>query len=261
MTSAIAVSAGGGSTCAIRTDRTVWCWGGNGFGQLGDGTRKERHKPVRVKDLSNVTAISATGGHSCAIRADGSAWCWGHNFYGELGSWARRNTFGEPDRLEPVRVEDLGGIRAISGGYDHTCALRSGGRVWCFGPSGQVGGSEDKGWSPARGRVIGLTDAIAIDAGGYHTCAVTAEETVRCWGSNDSRQLGYGERFTPTRGRPVEVAGLRDVTAVTAGGKHTCAVTRDGEAWCWGNDSYGQVGDGDGRNGRTPVRVRIPTMP
>ena len=245
------LAGGGFHTCGITSLGGLECWGQNSDGQLGDGTNTVRLTPVHVVGLSSGVFTVATGlAHTCAVASGGKVECWGLDADGELGDGTNESS------AIPVRVSGLsGGIVAVVAGSAHTCALKSSGDVLCWGANsnGQLGdGTTQSRNTPVR--VTGLPPAVVIAAGGFHTCAVTAAGAVMCWGSNASGQLGDGT--TVQRNVPVKVAGLGSgMASVTAGGSHTCASTQGGGAKCWGDNTFGQLGDGTMVQRLTPVDV------
>lgn len=248
-----AIDAGSEHTCALTTAGGVKCWGYNNYGQIGDNTTFDRYAPQNVFGMSSgLLAITTGWMHTCTLTSSGGAKCWGTNHYGQLGD----NT--SIDRHSPVDVIGLSsGITAISAGGGHTCALTSSGGIKCWGNnfSGQLGNGSVPSKIPTPVDVTGLTsDVVAIAAGTGHTCALTTSGGVKCWGSNVSGQLGDGT--TIMRNTPVDVIGLADgVSAISTGQEHSCALMESGKVKCWGDNRFGQVGDGTQTNRLTPTDV------
>ena len=247
-----AIAAGGSTTCAITAEGAALCWGYNASGQLGDGTMTDRAIPAPVSGLgSGVASISTSGSHTCAVTTAGAALCWGNNVSGQLGD----NT--QTRRLTPVPVFGLdAGIASIVTGGNHTCALTTEGTALCWGlnSSGQLGdNTTTTRTTPVT--VFSLDKGVSvISTFNSHTCAVTSEGAAKCWGFNGNAQLGDGT--TANRRAPGVVAGLDSgVSAIAAGSSHTCALTTDGGAMCWGNNSYGKLGDGTTTTQVTPIAV------
>ncbi len=246
VTDAIEIAAGSDHSCALRTGGRVVCWGSNTDGQLGNGSTTNRTAPVNVSGLTDAVHIAAGGSHTCAIRASGAVVCWGRNRDGELG-----NGSGVPRSRTPVAVTGLTDAVAIAAGDAHTCAIRMGGQVVCWGAngSGQLGDGSMMGRRTSVD-AMGLGDAVAIAAGDLHTCAVRMGGTVACFGDNTSGQLGItGGGAT----MPTDLTGITNATAVGAGGSHTCVLRAAGAVSCFGRDTEGELGDGGGAGGPTHV--------
>jgi len=234
------IVAGSKHTCAILTGGKVMCWGDNTSGQLGNNTGNNSDTPVPVYGLSRgVIALTAGIQSTCALISGGGVKCWGNG------------------QITPVDVSGLAsGVTAMAAGYRHTCAVTAGGGVICWGDNdkGQLGdGTTTNRITPVD--VSGLSSGVtALAAGIRHTCALLDGGGVKCWGANYDGQLGDGTRTD--RVTPVNVSGLSSgVTALAAGGNHTCALLDGGGIKCWGDNWYGQGGDGTIEHHSTPVDV------
>ena len=239
------IAAGSGHTCARKADGTLWCWGANTKGQLGDGTTNDSPVPVQVSALgATVVDIAAGYEHTCARRTDGTLWCWGGNGGGELGNGTTN------DSLVPVQVGALGAtVAGVAAAWAHACARKTDGTLWCWGSGGE--GTYSK--VPMQVSALGATVA-GVAAGRWHTCARKADGTLWCWGANTNGQVGDGT--TNWSFVPVQVSALGTaVVGVAAGSDHTCARVADSTLWCWGANDFGELGDGTTNMSLVPVQV------
>lgn len=267
------VAGGYQHSIALKNDATVWTWGLNGNGQLGDGTSgspaNDKATPVQANltalGARTVTAIAAGSWHSLVLCSDGTVWAWGYNGTGQLGDGSIT------DRLTPVQVSGLTGIIAIAGGRQHSLALKNDNTMWSWGYNnrGQLGDNTliDR-WTPIQvhgtGDVGFLTSISAIGAGDWHSLAVKSDGTAWDWGLNSAGELGDGTSGSPANDKstPVQVSGFTNAAAVAGGNGHSLALKTDGTVWSWGSNTSGQLGDnttGSPANDKsTPVQVRGP---
>lgn len=245
-----AVAAGQSHTLALRTDGTVWAWGANGYGQLGDGSTFESTTPVPVSNLTNVTALAAGEFHSLALLSDGTVWSWGNSNSGQLG-------IGElGEKHAPVQVPGLTNVKAIAAGRQHSIALKTDGTVWAWGynGAGQVGDGSQVINKLSPVQVVGLSGVVAIAGGQYHSLAVKSDGTVWAWGYNNAGQCVPGG--TPTYVlTPTQVNGLTDISSVAADNDFSIALKRNGTVWAWGANDYGTLGNGTTNRQTTVVQV------
>lgn len=244
------VAAGASHACALTTSGSVWCWGWNTYGQIGDGTTTDRHAPVAVAGLTGATMVVAGYIHSCALTTSGGVKCWGGNHSGQLGDGTTT------DRLTPVDVLGVSGALAIVSGAYHTCVLTATRGIQCWGENedGQLGdGTMTERHAPVDVSGLSEVQGVYADSKGHHTCAVTGTGGVKCWGYNEFGQLGDGT--TTNQAAPVDISGLDGVTDMALGFSHTCAGTSTGGAKCWGSNSMGTLGDGTTVDRLAPVEV------
>ena len=230
-----ALGAGVTHTCGVTESGDVYCWGSNDEGELGDGTTIGRSAPVRVAGTGTYQIVRGGRGHTCALDVEGQVRCWGSNVHGQLGD----STTDSRSVPTLVHLPGRTAAVAIATGDEHSCAVLNNNRVVCWGSNafGQLGSTTRTGASgPVE--VLGV-QATAIAAGGGHTCVVLTTGPVRCWGRDASGQLGVGDPERTMPGRLTTIPGGEDVRALTAGAAHTCALTRGGWVWCWGQTSGG----------------------
>lgn len=254
-------------TVALRADGTVWAWGDNKFGQIGDGTYTDKHTPVQVIGLTDVISIAANDNYTVALKSDGSVWAWGDNTYGKLGNGnaSKRNT---PVQVVYSNGTAFTGVTAIAAGENHTVALKSDGSVWTWGDnrSGQLGnGTFNTSFTPVQVKIPSgnrLSGITAIGAGGKHTVALKNDGTVWAWGGNFYGQLGDGtnnDRRTAVQVKSSTETAFSGITDIAAGGFHTVALRGDGTVWTWGRNYNGQLGNGTTTDSDNPVWVMNPT--
>ena len=249
-------------TCGLTRAGQAYCWGYNGFGQLGDSTTTQRNAPVPVHQPAGVAfaSLSAGSSHTCGLTSAGQAYCWGYDGQGQLGD----DTSGV-NRLTPVAVQQPAGVTfaSVSVGDTHGCGLTSAGQAYCWGRNydGEVG-DNTSGTPRLRPVAVQQPAGVAfasLSAGGSHNCGLTSAGQAYCWGRNDNGQLG--DSTQRQRNAPVAVRQPAGVTftTLTAGGYHTCGLTSAGQAYCWGSNDFGGLGDNtSGSNRLTPVAVQQP---
>lgn len=281
----IRVAAGPFHALAVKSDGTVWSWGCNSRGALGDGTEKNRKTPAMVQGLPGIASIAAGWQSSFAAAPDGTVWAWGTNEWGQLGLGDRGRAV-----ITPTPVPGLEGVIALAAGRLHTLALKSDGTVWAwgFGLDGQLGTGETRS-CPVPAQVVDLAGAAAIAAGehsmalledgtvwqwgfernkpfrvplpqasiaiaaGTHSLALDVDGFVWAWGDNTWGQLGDGTRVSRTD--PRQVPGLSGIEAIAAGRDYSAAMASDGSIWVWGFNGDGRLGDGTAALRLTPVRI------
>ena len=229
------ISTGSTFACALTTDGEAYCWGNAGPDDEGPGAvpgeRLERRVPGAVAGGHKFASLSAGGAHACGVTTAGIAYCWGENDAGQLGDG------GTATSDTPVRVPTAARFRSVSAGFAHTCGLSMDGRAYCWGMRDTYGGGAAARARPAP--VGGALRFAMLAAGSFYTCGVATSGVGYCWGSNQFGQLGDGT--TKPSAEPRAVAGghrFRRIVAKRANGRpHTCGLTVDGKALCWGWES------------------------
>ena len=249
LTEVRSVSVGADHACAVRTDSSVWCWGSNKHGQLGDGTSTPTAVPVRAR-IDRVVDVDTGALHTCAVRTTRSVWCWGSNRFHQLGQ--RRNS----DVRVPTYVPRVRAT-AVAAGAAFTCVVSTANRSQCWGRNNYGQLSAPWGASrhvPVTGARRGITE---IEAGAEFVCARTTASTTWCWGRNRFGQLANGSNIAKaTAQKVVPHPRIGLLSSVATGDTHACGVSQTASAmWCWGLNSSGQLGDSSATLRRNGIAV------
>ena len=252
-------SVGTNHSIAVRSDGTIWVWGNNARGQVGDGSVFSSHSPMRLgtENWQHISASLQASAHNVAVRADGSLWTWGANFNNRLGD----GTLYE--RWSPVQIQPPANWKQISAGDNHTVAIRTNGELWAWGlnTNGQLGNdSTIAETTPVR---IGTrTDWAQVSAGGTHTVAICTDGKLWAWGNQANGRLGNGQTAAGNQTTPLQIKIQIDNIEVETGWKyvsvgltHTMAIRTDGSLWAWGEGGGGRLGLGDTNNRSIPTRI------
>lgn len=238
-------------TVAVLPNGTVWTWGDNADGQLGDGTTTDRHVPTETT-VTSAIAAQAGGSHTLVRTITGDVLAWGQNSHGQLGDGTTTN------RLSPVALTSLVDVVAVAAGGAFSLALDHDGSVWAWGANsnGQLGlGHTTQMSSPTAASA--LSDVVAIAAGNAHAVALRTDGTVWTWGSNARGELGNGS--TTSSSAPAQIPGITTAVAITAGYAHTVVLLANGTLLSWGANTYGQLGDGTTTQRTSPVTINTLT--
>jgi alpha-tubulin suppressor-like RCC1 family protein len=244
------LSVGFSHACGVTTSGVVQCWGNNTSGQLGDNTATSRSLPAPIASSLTFTSVTAGTAHTCALATNGDAYCWGPISNGRLGDGGQATS-----GLTPVKVAGAHVFASISAGDNHTCAVTTSGDAYCWGSNefGKLGDNSvtDRSTPVA---VAGGYKFTAVSAAEYHTCGIVANGAAVCWGGDQYGQLGDGTPLAQKHS-PTAVAGGLAFVAVSAGGIHTCGITTSSAAWCWGDNSAGELGGAFGDISASPTAV------
>ena len=266
-------SSAGNHSCVIASDDKAYCWGHNGFGQLGNNNTVNSLTPVAV-DTAGVLAsktikqIASGGISSCVIASDDKAYCWGSNNFGQLGNGNLKNS-STPTPVSTTGVLAGKTIKQITAGNSYFCVIASDDKAYCWGGGrrGALGNGSTPSLVISTPTPVSTTGVLAgktikqITAGTEFTCAIASDDKAYCWGSNSSGQLGNNS--TINSGVPVAVntSGVlagKTIKQISAGSSHTCAIASDDKAYCWGSNSSGELGNNSTINSGVPTHVYAP---
>jgi trimeric autotransporter adhesin len=248
MTGFTQVSISGAFTCALKTDGTVWCWGNNAAGKLGDGTTTNRTRPVQVSGLTGVTSVEAGYDFTCALKSNGTVWCWGTNGNGQLGNGTTTNS------STPVQVTGLTNATQLATGPGHACVVKTDATVSCWGWNvhAMLGdGTYTTRTTPVS--VSGITTASQVRTGSWNTCVLLADQTITCWGDMKQFRGSGGVGSGSVRTSPTGISGVTLLS--NSKGQHICSKLTDETVKCWGYNDHGQVGDNTQVDKNSPVVI------
>ena len=246
------VSSGDYHTAAIKTDGTLWLWGANYYGSIGDNTLTKRSSPVQTVAFgTNWMQVSAGYKRTAAIKTDGTLWIWGRGDLGQLGD----NTI--ISKSSPVQTVAFGtNWKQVACGYRHTAAVKTDGTLWCWGDNanGKLGDNTiTLRSSPVQTIAFG-TNWISVSCGREYAAAIKTDGTLWCWGDNANGQLG--DNTTTKRSSPVQTISYgNNWKQVSSGNEHTAAIKTDGTLWVWGMNFFGPLGDNTMTNRSSPIQT------
>ena len=248
---AVSVKIGPNNICVILDNNALKCWGKNNFGQVGVGNTSNHSTPKSIDFGSEQTdEIAVGGGHSCAVLTNGDLKCWGDRQYGKLGIGG----------TSPQEVASIKKPKSVKSGEEHSCAILQDNTLWCWGNNdrGRVGVSQGTDTTiPKEVSLLG-GEIKTIVVGMYNTCAILKGSELECWGRNHAGQVGAGDtddHYTPQR---VDLGSGRTARTVRIGLFNMCAILDDNSLKCWGDNQYGQVGDGNtGTDQNTPQLIAL----
>ncbi|MCY1042679.1 PKD domain-containing protein [Corallococcus sp. bb12-1] len=231
----IRIDSGTHHSMAVRKDGTIWTWGRNTNGQLGDGTTTSRSTPVQPLGLTGIATVVAGYDYTLALKPNGTAWSWGRNDQGTLGDGTRT------ERHSPVQVQGLTGIVALSAAVQHTIAVKQDGTLWAWGFYDPGRSASAIKTTPVKVPMQGISK---VTTGGFHVLVVKYDDTVWGWGDNTMGQLGDGTKAYCYLPQQAQAQGLTGVATMFGGSFHSLALKHDGTVWAWGDNSKGQLGLG-----------------
>lgn len=243
-------------SCGIKQDGSLWCWGGNGNGQIGNNSTVTQVTPLHIETAHTWKHVATGRFHTCAVRSDDTLWCWGSNLAGRTGL---NTTTG--NTLVPTQISGGGSWKMTSLGHDHSCGIKTDNTLWCWGTNqfGRTGLNTTSGNTLVPTQVSGGGSWKSVSLGYQVTCAIKSDDTLNCWGNNQygatALNTTTGNTLVPTQ---VSGAGSWKIISVglSNGSNHSgCAIKSDDTVWCWGSNSYGNLGDGSTTQRIVPTAI------
>lgn len=238
-----AVSAGQNYNVALKNNGTIWAWGTNSYGEIGNGTSNNFvYSPIQIGTATDWVKIVAGHTHTLGLKSNGTLWAWGQNGSGQLGDGTT------VDKTTPVQIGTATDWLIIVPGFTHSMAIKTNGTLWSWGSNGN-GELGDETYTAKSSPVqVGTsTNWVTVSTGKYHSKAIKSDGTLWTWGSGIFGLHGDGTGNNNTgfnKTSPIQIGTATNWTSVTAGYETCTALKADGSLWVWGNNNYGQVGDG-----------------
>lgn len=246
------VNAGGFHTLATRSNNTLWVWGDNEYGQLGNGMITEnKYVPIQESDDQNWSSVSGGGNHTVAIKNNNELWTWGYNYWGQHASGNRLHV-----TTTPIQVDSISSWLSLTTGFEYTAAIRDDYTLWTWGSNnyGQLGDGTREPYLAWLVQVGVDGDWASVASGGWHTVAIKTTGTLWTWGRNHFGQLGHGT-ISGHNSTPAQVGTDGDWSRAGSSDFHTVAIKISGTLWAWGANTYGQLGDGTTDSNSTPEQI------
>ncbi|MBA2611991.1 MAG: T9SS type A sorting domain-containing protein [Bacteroidetes bacterium] len=248
------VSVGVYHCVGIKADSTLWVWGGNYSGQLGDGTNIDKNTPIQIGTSHDWKSIATGHYHTVAIKTDGTIWAWGNNTYGQIGDFSSSN-----NRYNPEKLGTDTDWKTCGAGLNHSMAIKNNGTLWMWGANnaGQLGnGATTATYNPTQ---LGTaTNWQTVSGETDQSFAIKTDSTLWAWGYNAYGDLGDGtnsNKLTPT-----QITTNTNWKYINGGRDHTLALKTNGDLWSWGRNIFGQLGDGTTTDKITPTFVSCQTL-
>ncbi|HQN73633.1 MAG TPA: hypothetical protein PLB16_09485 [bacterium] len=254
----LTLALGNSHSCGLDLDGVAYCWGGTNYGSLGIGIVEENQgifTPTKVDTDKKFQSLAAGAAHTCGLTNDGKVYCWGENNSGQLGNNTTENSFS-PSKVDAEIV-----FKTITASEVNTCGLNDAGEAYCWGSNycGQLGIGVPGSNSDALVPVKVSTDVkfVSLDAGSCHICGIDENDSAYCWGHNYIGEAGSNEGGTISKIlTPHEMKTDLKFKSLSAGRNHSCGLDSAGKAYCWGNNSDGQAGNGHMTFYKDPVEVK-----